>query len=103
VRFPDSFWRRGTQLSVEAKALYAVLATFANYKTGETFVSNQRLQLETRFGRDRIERLLAELETAGFIKRTRQCRRNLLWKRWIRCLKTRFFRCPENQCIAAMP
>ena len=36
VRFPDKFWRRGTHLSIDAKALYAVLVTFADYKTGES-------------------------------------------------------------------
>ena len=87
MRFPDKFWRRSTPLSLDAKSLYAVLATFADYRTGETFVSNERLQLETGLGRDRVERLLSELEVRGFIKRRRQYRRNLLAKRWIRCLK----------------
>jgi len=35
---------------MDAKGLYAVLATFADYKTGETFVSNPRLQLESGHG-----------------------------------------------------
>jgi helix-turn-helix protein len=87
VRFPDKFWRRSTHLSIDAKGLYAVLVTFADYKTGETFVSNERLQLETGFGRDRVEHLLSELEVRGFVKRRRQYRKNLLAKRWIRCLK----------------
>ncbi|MGB6459596.1 MAG: helix-turn-helix domain-containing protein [Candidatus Acidiferrum sp.] len=106
VRFPDKFWRRSTRLPFDAKGLYAVVATFADYRTGETFVSNERLQLETGFGRDRVERLLTELEARGFIKRRRQYRKNLLAKRWIRCLKhvvsdTLNFRAssryPENQ------
>lgn len=87
VRFPDRFWRRSTQLSHAAKGLYATLATFADYRTGLTFVSNARLQLETGFGRDVVKRLLRELELASFIKRSRQTNKNLLSKRWIRCLK----------------
>src|SRR5258706_11445580 len=87
VRFPDKFWRRATRLSHVAKGLYATLATFVDYRTGLTFVSNARLQLETGHGRDLVKRLLRELELAGFIKRSRQTRRNLLSKRWIRCLK----------------
>ncbi len=87
VRFPDKFWRRATHLSHAAKALYATLATFADYRTGLTFVGNARLQLESGYGRDLLKRLLRELELAGFIKRSRQTKRNLLSKRWIRCLK----------------
>jgi helix-turn-helix protein len=87
VRFPDKFWRRETHLSHDAKALYATLATFADYRTGLTFVSNARLQSETRYGRDLVKKLLRELEAAGYIKRSRQTNRNLLSKRWIRCLK----------------
>jgi hypothetical protein len=87
VRFPDKFWRRATRLSHAAKGLYATLTTFADYRTGLTFVGNARLQLETGYGRDLVRRLLCELELASFIKRTRQTKRNLLSKRWIRCLK----------------
>jgi len=87
VRFPDKFWRRGTRLSHAAKALYATLVTFANYRTGLTFVGNPRLQLETGYGRDLVKKLLRELELAGFIKRSRQTKKNLLSIRWIRCLK----------------
>jgi hypothetical protein len=87
VRFPDKFWRRGTYLSIDAKALYAVLATFANYRTGETFVSNWKLQLETGYGVVKIKKLLLELERAGFIERRREIRGNLKAKRHIRCLK----------------
>jgi len=87
VRFPDKFWRRATRLSQAAKGLYATLATFADYRTGLTFVSNARLQLETGYGRDLVKRLLRELELAGFIKRSRQTRKNLLSQRWIQCLK----------------
>jgi hypothetical protein len=87
VRFPDKFWRRGTHLSIDAKGLYAVLATFADYRTGETFVSNGRLQVETRHGIVKIKALLTELEKAGFIARRREFRGNLKGKRHIRCLK----------------
>lgn len=87
VRFPDKFWRRGTRLTHAAKALYATLATFADYRTGLTFVGNARLQLETGYGRDVVKRLLRELELAGFIERSRQTKKNLLSRRWIRCLK----------------
>jgi hypothetical protein len=87
VRFPDKFWRRGTHLSMDAKGLYAVLATFADYRTGETFVSNTRLQLETGHGISKIKRLLVELESAAFIERRREFRGNLKAKRYIRCLK----------------
>lgn len=87
IRFPDKFWRSATPLSHVAKGLYATLATFADYRTGLTFVSNERLQKETGFGRDKVERLLRELECGGYIERTRQCRRNLRWKRWVKCLR----------------
>ena len=87
VRFPDKFWRRETRLSMSAKGLYATISSFADYRTGDTFVSNERLQLETGFGRDKVEHLLSELEAGSFIKRRRELRSNLRWKRWIRCLK----------------
>jgi hypothetical protein len=87
VRLPDRFWRCGTHLSLDAKALYAVLATFADYKTGETFVSNARLRLVTGFGRDKIKQLLRELQNAEFISRRRRLRKNLKAERYIRCLK----------------
>jgi hypothetical protein len=87
VRFPDRFWLRATHLSQEAKALYATLVTFADYRTGRTFVSNARLQLETGYGRDLVRRLLRELEAAGFIRRSRESKKNLLSKRWISCLR----------------
>ncbi|HKW35536.1 MAG TPA: helix-turn-helix domain-containing protein [Candidatus Acidoferrum sp.] len=87
VRFPDRFWRRATDLSHDAKGLYATLVTFAEYRTGLTFVGNARLQLETGYGRDLVKKLLRELERAGFIRRSRQIKRNLLSKRWIHCLK----------------
>jgi len=87
VRFPDKFWRRETLLSIDAKSLYAVLATFADYRTAETFVSNARLELETGYGRDKVKTLLSELERADFIQRRRELRRNLKAKRHIRCLK----------------
>jgi len=87
VRFPDSFWRRTTHLSMDAKGLYAVLATFADYKTGETFVSDPRLQLETGHGIVKVKTLLVELEKAGYIVRRRDFRGNLKAKRHIRCLK----------------
>jgi len=87
VRFPDSFWRRGTSLSIHAKALYAVLVTFADYRTGETFVSNGRLQIETGFGRDKVKELLRELTQAGFISRRRRLKENLKAERYISCLK----------------
>jgi Helix-turn-helix domain len=72
---------------MDAKALYAILATFADYKTGETFVSNERLQIETGFGRDKVKELLRELAKAGFISRRRRLRKNLKAERYIRCLK----------------
>jgi len=106
IRFPDKFWRRATPLSHAAKGLYATLATFADYRTGLTYVSNERLQKETGYGRDKLEDLLRRLERGGWIKRTRQCRRNLRWKRWIKCLRyvvsdalkfSESGRCPENQ------
>ena len=84
---PDKFWRRGTLLSIDAKSLYAVLATFADYRTGETFVSNARLELETGYGRDKVKTLLSELERADFIQRRRELRGNLKAKRHIKCLK----------------
>lgn len=87
VRFPDRFWRRATRLSMDAKGLYAVLATFADYKTGETFVGNQRLQLETGHGIVKVKALLVELEKSGYIERRREFRGNLRAKRHIRCLK----------------
>jgi helix-turn-helix protein len=87
VRFPDKFWRRATHLSMDAKGLYAVLATFADYKTGETFVSNPRLQLETGHGIVKVKALLVELEKARYIERRREFRGNLKAKRHIRCLK----------------
>ena len=87
VRFPDSFWRLGTPMSIHAKALYAVLSTFADYRTGETFVGNERLQAETGFGRDKIKELLRELVKAGFISRRRRLRKNLKAERYIRCLR----------------
>ena len=87
VRFPDKFWRRSTQLSFAAKGLYAVLATFADYRTGETFVSNLRLQLETGYGICKIKKLLKELEKGEFIERDQELRDNLKSKRHIRCLK----------------
>jgi hypothetical protein len=87
VRFPDKFWRRSTHLSIDAKALYAVLATFADYKTGETYVSNARLQLETGHGLRKIKTLLNEIQRGGFITRRREYHRNLKAKRYIRCLK----------------
>lgn len=87
ARFPDSFWRRGTSLSIDAKGLYAVLVTFADYRTGETYVTNLRLQLETRHGVVKIKNLLSELERAGFIKRWQEPHGNLKAKRHIRCLK----------------
>jgi hypothetical protein len=87
VRFPDKFWRRATHVSIDAKALYAVLATFADYQTGETFVSNTRLQLETGWCVRKIKDLLGELEQAGFIKRWQQMRGNLRSRRHIRCVK----------------
>ena len=87
VRFPDKFWRHATHLSMDAKALYAVLATFADYKTGETFVSNSRLEIETGHGIVKVKALLVELEKAGYIQRRREFRGNLKAKRHIRCLK----------------
>lgn len=84
---PDKFWRRSTHLSLAAKGLYAVLVTFADYKTGETWVSNARLEKETGLGRDKVKALLRELESAGFISRRRQVRGNLKAERHIRCLK----------------
>jgi hypothetical protein len=87
VRFPDKFWRRSTQLSFAAKGLYAVLATFADYRTGQTFVSNVRLHLETGYGVCKIKRLLKELEKGEFIERDQELRGNLKSKRHIRCLK----------------
>lgn len=87
VRLPDGFWRRATHLSMEAKALYAVLITFADYRTGLTFVGNPRLQLETNYGRDLVKRLLRELELECFIERRREIKKNLKSKRWIKCLK----------------
>ena len=87
VRFPDKFWRNTTPLSHTAKGLYATLVTFADYRTGLTYVSNLRLQKETGYGREKIERLLRELESDGWIKRTRQRSRNLYGKRFIRCLR----------------
>jgi len=87
IRFPDKFWRRSTHLSFAAKGLYAVLATFADYRTGETFVSNARLQLETGYGICKIKILLKELKTGGFIGRDQELRRNLKSKRHIWCLK----------------
>lgn len=86
VRVPASFWL-STHLSFDAKALYNLLLIFVNWSTGETFVSNQRLQLITRWGRDKIKRLLAELERAHFIKRQRELSKNLKAKRHITCLK----------------
>jgi hypothetical protein len=87
VRFPDKFWRRATRLSHAAKGLYATLATFADYKTGETFVSNPRLQLETGHGIVKVKALLVELEKAGYIERRREFLGNLKSKRHIRRLK----------------
>ncbi len=87
VRFPDKFWRKSTRLSHDAKGLYATIVTFADYRTGMTFVGNARLQSETGYGRDKIEKLLRELELAKFIDRSRESNGNLLFRRWIKCLK----------------
>ena len=87
IRFPDRFWRCETNLSHSAKGLYATLATFADYRTGETHVGNARLQKETGYGREKIKSLLRELEQADLIKRRRELQRNLKSKRYIRCLK----------------
>lgn len=87
VRFPDKFWRSGTCLSLAAKGMYAILATFADYRTGETWVGNPRLERESGLGRDKVKALLRELESAGFISRRRYIRKNLRAERYIRCLK----------------
>lgn len=87
VRFPDRFWRRETRLCIAAKGLYAILATFADYRTGETWVGNTQLEMQAGLGRDKIRALLRELEAAGFISRRRQVRKNLKAERYIRCLK----------------
>jgi hypothetical protein len=73
--------------SIDAKSLYAVLATFVEYKTGGTYVTNGRLQLDTGHGLRKIKTLLNELQRGGFISRRGEYRRNLKAKRYIRCLK----------------
>jgi hypothetical protein len=87
VRLPDRFWRHGTKLSAEAKALYAILLTFTDYNTAETRVGNSRLEKESGYGRDKVEALLRELERSAFINRDRQYRGNLKSERTIKCLK----------------
>lgn len=87
VRLPDRFWRHCTHLSLDAKGLYSILLTFIDYETSITFVSNPRLEKETGYGIVKVKALLAELELAGYIKRTQERRGNLKSKRFIECLK----------------
>ena len=87
VRLPDRFWRHSTKISTDAKALYSILLTFIDYNTNETHVGNTRLERESGHGRDKVNSLLAELETAGFVERKRLYVGNLKSKRIICCLK----------------
>ena len=87
VRLPDRFWRHSTHLSLDAKGMYSILLTFVDYNTGETVVGNDRLERESRYGRDKVERLIAELEANGFIERRWLYAGNLKSKRIISCLK----------------
>ena len=87
VRLPDRFWRHSTHLSLDAKGLYSILLTFIDYQTCITFVSNSRLQRETRYGVVKVKALLSELESNGYIERTQEMRGNLKSKRYIHCLK----------------
>lgn len=45
--------------------MYAVLATFVEYKTGGTYVTNGRLQLDTGHGLRKIKTLLIEGKAIG--------------------------------------
>lgn len=87
VRLPDRFWRHGTKLSTDAKALYSILLTFIDYDTAETHVGNIRLEKESGYGRDKVKNLLGELESKGFIERKRLYVGNLKSKRILRSLK----------------
>jgi hypothetical protein len=87
VRLPDRFWSHSTHLSLDAKGMYSILLTFIDYQTAETHVGNIRLERESGYGRDKVEGLLRELESSGFIKRSRQYCANLKSKRTIKCLK----------------
>ena len=86
VRLPDRFWRHSTKISTDAKALYSILLTFIDYRTGKTHVGNARLERESDYGRDKVKRLLSELEASGFIERTRLYVGNLKSKRIMLCL-----------------
>ena len=87
VRLPDRFWRHSTHSSLDAKGMYSILLTFIDYQTNETHVGNARLERESGYGRDKVERLIAELEANGFIERKWLYAGNLKSKRIIRCLK----------------
>jgi hypothetical protein len=87
VRLPDRFWRHSTHISIGAKALYSILLTFIDYRTNETTVSNDRLERESGYGRDKVKAVILELEATGFIERKRLYVGNLKSKRILRCLK----------------
>ena len=87
VRVPDRLWRHGVKISTDAKALYCILLTFIDYRTGETHVGNARLEKESGYGRDKVKSLLVELEANKFIERNRLYVGNLKSRRVLRCLK----------------
>lgn len=75
VRIPARFLKDAS-ISSDAKALRTVIASYADGKTGWTYVTGRKLEQTLRWGRHRRERAQTELHKAGWL--------HLAWKRGTR-------------------
>jgi hypothetical protein len=67
VRIPARFLK-DPAISSDAKALFAVIKSFADGKTGVTFVRPKKLDQILHWGRGRRERAQRELHTKGWLQ-----------------------------------
>lgn len=61
-----------SDLSTNAKVLYALLCTYADHGTRSWTVSRRRLAADLGVSLDTVKRALSELQAAGVIERRRQ-------------------------------
>jgi hypothetical protein len=91
VRIPARFLK-DPAISSDAKALFAVIRSFANGRTGLTFVRPKTLDEILHWGRGRREKALRELRTKGWLEAS--------WKRGLGKWARRIYRVCEPNAVA---
>lgn len=71
---------RNNQLSIEAKAIYSYLASFADKDTGECFPSLDTILSELNISKNRFYKYIKELEDAGIIERQQRKNTSTLYR-----------------------